>query len=75
MAARAVPLLRLAGNPAGWSRPARGTSAHALYSDGSWRTCRILGWLHHHERWFVHIRWPEGQSDWREYDRRYLHPA
>jgi hypothetical protein len=70
-----VPVLPISADPRGWSRPARTTRAHALYTDGSWQTCHILGWLGSGRRWFVHIRWPDGQTDWRRYDARYLHPA
>jgi hypothetical protein len=70
-----VPLLPVAAHPEGWSRPAKKTSAHALYSDGVWRTCRVLGWLNNDGLWYVHIRWPDGKSDRREHYSQYLHPA
>ncbi len=75
MPADPVPLLPRTGDPRGWSRSARQARAYALYSDGRWRACQVLGWLGYRGRWYLHIRWPDGQVDWRAYDRRYIHPA
>jgi hypothetical protein len=75
MAAKPVPLLPLTGDPRGWSHPVRRPRAHALYNDGIWRTCQVLGWLGARGQWYLHVRWPDGQTDWRKYDHRYIHPA
>jgi hypothetical protein len=75
MGADPVPLLPHAGNAEGWARPVRHRKAHVMFSDGTWRTCQVTGWMHGRRQWFVELRWPDGRSDWRIYDRRYIHPV
>ena len=72
----AVPVLRAADGGTGRSRVPRASSAHVLFSDGSWRTCRVTGWTQNARgEWVVLIWWPDGRSDWRVYDSRYIHAA
>ncbi len=71
----AAPLLVAAVDPEGWDRPVRQIPARVLFSDGSWRPARVMGWRHARGRWFVHLAWPGGQSSWHEHDPRYIHPA
>lgn len=69
------PLLAPAGEVAVQSLQ-RVRDAHVLYDDGEWRRCRVLGWARDPRRgWLALIRWPGGGSDWRRYDRRYIHPV
>lgn len=51
------PLLALAEDPQGWSRPPKRRECLIRYSDGTWRAARVEEWLHHPGRgWFVRIR-------------------
>lgn len=50
--------------------------AHVLFTDGTWRRCRVLAWARDREHgWAARIRWPTGECDWRRYDPRYIHPV
>ena len=48
---------------------------HILFDDGGWRMATVLGWLRDPKRgWLVQLGWPGGRTEWRLYDRRYIHP-
>jgi hypothetical protein len=69
------PLLPAVSTPEGWSRPVRHRAVHVLFDDGGWRMAKVLGWLRDPKRgWLVQLEWPGGRTEWRLYDRRYIHP-
>ena len=55
--------------------PPRAERAEVLFSDGAWRSARVLGWQNRRAYWLVHLEWADGSSDWREYVARNIHPA
>lgn len=68
------PMLARVSEPEGWDRPSPGSRARVRFTDGSWRNATVLGWRHHDDRWYAHLRWPGGGSEWRVYDSRYIRP-
>jgi hypothetical protein len=70
------PLLLAVDVPEGWTRPVRHRDVHVLFDDGGWRLAKVLGWLHDDRRgWQVQLQWRGGRTEWRLYDRRYIHPV
>jgi hypothetical protein len=66
------PLLIPVGCAEGWDRPVRRTEVHVCFDDGSWRPATLRAWLHYPKRgWLMRLRWPDGEEEWRLYDRRY----
>lgn len=70
----AEPMLARVSEPDGWDRPGRDRRVRVRFTDGNWRTATVVGWRHREDRWYAHLRWPDGLSDWRAYDPRYIRP-
>ncbi|HCU97481.1 MAG TPA: hypothetical protein DHU96_34165 [Actinobacteria bacterium] len=70
----AEPMLPRIDEPEGWDRPGRGRAARVQFTDGSWRCATVLGWRHREDRWYAHLQWPGGSSDWLAYDPKYIRP-
>jgi hypothetical protein len=70
------PVLRAVAEAGERNRVARQGRAHVLFTDGRWRTCRVIGWRQDPRRgWLVNLGWPDGRSGWYRYDPRAIHPA
>jgi hypothetical protein len=70
----AEPMLPGVNEPDGWDRPGRDRQVRVRFTDGNWRTATVLGWRHREDDWYAHLRWPDGRSEWRCYDPRYIRP-
>ena len=51
------------------------SAAEVLYSDSSWRPCRVVSWARIRGGRAVLIVWPDGAMGWYMYDCVRLHPV
>ena len=55
--------------------PTEARCAAEMLVNDMWRPCEVLAWARHRWRWKALVRFPDGQVDWLDYDRRRLRPA
>ena len=67
-------MLPSVNEPQGWDRPGGHRRVRVRFTDGNWRTATVLGWRHRDDRWYAHLQWPAGSTDWRVYDVRHIRP-
>jgi len=70
----AEPMLAKVSEPDGWDRAPGYSRARVRFTDGNWRSATLLGWRHREDRWYAHLRWQDGATEWRAYDPRFIRP-
>ena len=70
----AVPASKLAGTKRITPRSLGRSAAEVLYSDTSWRPCRMVSWARIRGGRALLIAWPDRTIGWYKYDSTHLRP-
>jgi hypothetical protein len=71
---RAVPASKLAGTKRITPRSLGRNAAEMLYTDTSWRPCRVVSWARIRGGRALLIAWPDRTTGWYKYDPTRLRP-